>query len=89
MTEQDKDRQLLELVKTLRALHAEVVPLRIGHERHVERLREVFRHLTSTPCPLCVADGPLVAGKGADVVSRGIRTSLACWAACVMSGVVW
>jgi len=71
MTEQDKDRQLLELVKTLRVLHGEVVSLRVEHERHVEQLREVSGHLTSGPCPLHVTDGRLVDGKGADVFFGG------------------
>jgi len=71
MTEQDKDRQLLELVKTLRALHGEVVSLRVEHERHVEQLRQVSGHLTSGPCLLHVTDGRLVDGKGADVFLPG------------------
>ena len=71
MTGDDRDRQLFELVRELRGLHAEAGPLRVEHERHAEQLREVCRRLGFTPCQLRVADGRLVDAEGADVVFPG------------------
>ena len=71
MTGEDRDRQLFELVRELRGLHAEAGPLRVEHERHAEQLREACRRLGFTPCPLRVAGGRLVDAEGADVVFPG------------------
>ncbi|MYD88413.1 MAG: hypothetical protein F4018_06645 [Acidobacteria bacterium] len=68
MTEDDKDRLLLELVRELRTVHAEVCLLRVQRERHAQQLRGVCRRLDSVSCPLRVVDGRLVDAEGADVV---------------------
>lgn len=71
MTEDEKDRLLLELVRELRTVHAEVSLLRVQHERQVRQLRGVCRRLESVPCPLRVVDGRLVDAEGTDVVFPG------------------
>ena len=71
MTEEDKDRQLLELVKELRDLHAEVVPLRVEFERYVKQVRDFSVQLGVVPSLLHVVDGRLVDSVGADVVFPG------------------